>query len=170
VLELIRGKTGRVTGALIAVLTMLKALPLAYNRDLQEDKEPLFDACDTVTSSLKIMAILLANVEVDAETMARAAAADYTNATDLADYLAARGVPFREAHHITGKAVQYAEAKGKTLDALTLDELRSFSTVINKDVFDYIRIEASVEHRDNLGGTAGRRVAEQIKKAQKELS
>jgi argininosuccinate lyase len=170
VLELIRGKTGRVTGALIAVLTVLKARPLAYNRDLQEDKEPLFDACDTVQSSLKIMASLLAKVEVNTEAMAQAAAADYTNATDLADYLAARGIPFREAHHITGKVVQYAEAKGKALDALTLDELRSFSTVINKDVFDYIRIEASVEHRDNLGGTAGPRVAEQIKKAEKELS
>ena len=116
------------------------------------------------------MASLLANVEVNAEAMTRAAAADYTNATDLADYLAKQGIPFREAHHITGKAVQYAEAKGKALDALTLEEFRSFSTVMNKDVFDYIRIEASVGHRDNLGGTAGPRVAEQIKKAQKELS
>jgi argininosuccinate lyase len=149
---------------------MLKALPLAYNRDLQEDKEPLFDACDTVENCLKIMASLIAKVVVNEEAMARAAAADYTNATDLADYLTARGIPFREAHEITGKVVQYAEGKGKALDVLTLAELRSFSTVINKDVFDYIRIEASVGHRNNLGGTAGPRVAEQIKKAQKELS
>jgi argininosuccinate lyase len=170
VLELIRGKSGRVMGALIAVLTMLKALPLAYNRDLQEDKEPLFDACNTVESSLTIMASLIVRVEINAEAMTRAAAADYTNATDLADYLAARGIPFREAPEITGKVVQYAEAKGKALDAMTLDELHSFSTVINKDVFDYIHIEASVGHRNNLGGTAGSRVAEQIKKAQKELS
>jgi argininosuccinate lyase len=169
VLELIRAKTGRVNGALIAALTVLKALPLAYNRDLQEDKEPLFDACDTVKRSLQIMAILVANVEVNRETMAKAAAQDYTNATDLADYLAKKGMPFREAHHITGKAVLYAETKGKDLDALTLEELQSFSPTIEEDVFEYIRIEASIEHRDNLGGTARHRVAEQIKKAQKEL-
>jgi argininosuccinate lyase len=170
VLELIRAKTGRVYGALITVLTVLKGIPLAYNRDLQEDKEPLFDTVDTVKGSLQIMASLLANVEVHKEEMLKAAAEEYTNATDLADYLAKKGLPFREAHQITGKVVQYAEEKGVPLDDLALDELRSFSPIFGEDVFDYIRIEGSVDHRQGIGGTARRRVAQQIKKAQKELS
>jgi argininosuccinate lyase len=170
VLELIRAKTGRVYGSLVTVLTVLKGLPLAYNRDLQEDKEPLFDTVDTVKGSLQIMASLIENVEVDQERMSTVASEGYTNATDLADYLTKKGLPFREAHQITGKAVQHAEAKGVTLDDLTLDELRSFSPTIGEDVFDYIRIEASVDHRQGIGGTARQRVAQQIKKAQKELS
>jgi argininosuccinate lyase len=170
VLELVRGKTGRVYGALMTVLTILKALPLAYNRDLQEDKEPLFDACDTVKRSLQIMAVLVANIEVNKERMRKAAAEDYTNATDLADYLTRQGIPFREAHEVTGKIVLHAEQKGKALDALSLDELRSFSPAINEDVFAYIRIEASVDRRQGVGGTARQQVAEQIKKAREELS
>jgi argininosuccinate lyase len=170
VLELIRAKTGRVYGALIAVLTVLKALPLAYNRDLQEDKEPLFNAVDTVKASLKIMAVLFANIEIHGEKMRKAASEGYTNATDLADYLTNKGIPFREAHQITGKAVLHAEEKGKNLDALSLEELRSFSPLIGKDVFDYIRIENAVNRRNSIGGTARQRVAEQIKKAKKELS
>jgi argininosuccinate lyase len=170
VLELVRAKTGRVYGALMAMLTVLKALPLAYNRDLQEDKESLFDAVDTVKSCLRIMARLVEQVEVDRERMREAASEDYTNATDLADYLTLKGIPFREAHQITGKAVQYAEEKGVPLDNLTLDELRSFSPTIGEDVFDYIRIEGSVDHRHGPGGTARSRVAEQIKKAREELS
>jgi argininosuccinate lyase len=170
VLELIRGKTGRVYGALITLLTVLKALPLAYNRDLQEDKEPLFDTVDTVKSSLQIMAGLIEKVEVNSERMREAASEEYTNATDLADYLVMKGIPFREAHQITGTAVQFAEKKGAKLDDLTLDEFRSFSPTIGKDVFDYIRIEGSVDHRQGIGGTARKRVAQQIKKAKKELS
>jgi argininosuccinate lyase len=169
VLELIRAKTGRVYGDLTTVLTVLKALPLAYNRDLQEDKEPLFDAVDTVKSSLTIMTVLVANVEVQKEGMRRAASKEYTNATDLADYLVMKGIPFREAHQITGKAVQYAEQKDKALDDLSINELRSFSPAIGVDVFDYIRIEASVDHRRGPGGTARPRVSQQIKKAKKEL-
>ena len=170
VLELIRGKTGRVYGDLVTVLTVLKALPLAYNRDLQEDKEPLFDACDTVKRSVKILAILLANVEVNKEKMCKAASEDYTAATDLADYLTRQGIPFREAHQVAGNIVLYAEQKGKALDALSLDELRSFSPTINEDVFAYTRIEASVDRRQGLGGTARNQVAEQIKRAREELS
>jgi argininosuccinate lyase len=170
VLELIRGKTGRVYGALVTLLTVLKALPLAYNRDLQEDKEPLFDTVDTVKSSLQIMAGLMEKVEVDSERMREAASEEYTNATDLADYLVMKGIPFREAHQITGKAVQYAEKKKAKLDDLTLDEFRSFSPTIGEDVFDYIRIESSVDHRQSIGGTARKMVAQQIKKAKKELS
>jgi len=170
VLELIRAKTGRVYGALITMLTVLKALPLAYNRDLQEDKEPLFDACDTVKGSLQIMAALFPKIEIKAERMREAASEDYTNATDLADYLTFKGIPFREAHQITGKAVQYAEEKGKKLDDLSLEELRSFSPLIGKDVFDYIRMENAVNRRNSIGGTARQRVVEQIKKAKKELS
>jgi argininosuccinate lyase len=170
VLELIRAKTGRVYGALITLLTVLKALPLAYNRDLQEDKEPLFDTVDTVKSSLQIMAGLIEKVEVNRERMREAASEEYTNATDLADYLVMKGIPFREAHQITGTAVQYAETKGAKLDDLTLDEFRSFSPTIGADVFDYIRIEGSIDHRQGIGGTARQRVAQQIKKAKKELS
>lgn len=169
VLELIRGKTGRVYGALVTLLTVLKALPLAYNRDLQEDKEPLFDTVDTVKSSLQIMASLIEKFEVNSERMREAASEEYTNATDLADYLVMKGIPFREAHQNTGKAVQYAEKKGIKLDDLTLDEFRTFSPTIGEDVFDYIRIEGSVDRRQSIGGTARQRVAQQIKKAKKEL-
>jgi argininosuccinate lyase len=169
VLELIRAKTGRVYGALVTLLTVLKGLPLAYNRDLQEDKEPLFDTVDTVKSSLQIMAGLIEKVEVDRERMLQAASEEYTNATDLADYLVMKGIPFREAHQITGKAVQYAEKKGVKLDDLALDEFRSFAPTIGEDVFDYIRIEGSIDHRQSIGGTARQRVAQQIKKAKKEL-
>ena len=170
VLELIRAKTGRVYGALITMLTVLKALPLAYNRDLQEDKEPLFNTIDTVKASLQIMAVLFPQMEIQAERMREAASEDYTNATDLADYLATKGIAFREAHQITGKAVLYAEGKGKKLDDLSLEELRSFSPLIGKDVFDYIRMENAVNRRNSIGGTARQRVVEQIKKAKKELS
>jgi argininosuccinate lyase len=170
VLELIRAKTGRVYGALVTLLTVLKALPLAYNRDLQEDKEPLFDTVDTVKNSLQIMASLIEKVEVDRERMREAASEEYTNATDLADYLVMKGIAFREAHQITGKAVKYAEKKGVKLDDLALDEFRAFSPTIGEDVFDYIRIEGSIDHRQSIGGTARQRVAQQIKKAKKELS
>jgi argininosuccinate lyase len=170
VLELIRGKTGRVYGTLVTLLTVLKALPLAYNRDLQEDKEPLFDTVDTVKGSLQIMASLIEKVEVDKKRMREAASEEYTNATDLADYLVMKGIPFRDAHQITGKAVQYAEKKDAKLNDLTLDEFRSFSPTIGEDVFDYINIEGSVDHRQSIGGTARQQVAQQIKKAKKELS
>jgi argininosuccinate lyase len=170
VLELIRAKTGRVYGSLVTVLTILKALPLAYNKDLQEDKEPLFDTIDTVKNALEITTLFLTKTKANEEAMGKAASEEYTNATDLADYLTKKGIPFREAHQITGKAVQYAEKKGKGLGDLSLDELRSFSPSVAEDVFDYIRIEASVNHRQSLGGTARNRVIEQIKKAKKELS
>jgi argininosuccinate lyase len=170
VLELIRAKTGRVYGSLIAMLTVLKALPLAYNRDLQEDKEPLFDTIDTAKGSLKTMAALFAQIEIDEEKMRKAATEDYINATDFADYLAFKGIPFREAHQITGKAVLYAEEKRKKLEDLSLEELQSFSPVIGKDVFDYIRIENAVNRRNSIGGTSRQQVVEQIKKAKKELS
>jgi len=170
VLELIRAKTGRVYGALITMLTVLKALPLAYNRDLQEDKEPLFNTIDTVKASLQIMAVLFPKMEIQAERMREAASENYINATDLADYLTTKGIPFRKAHQITGKVVQYAEEKEKKLDDLSLDELQSFSPLIGKDVFDYIRIENAVNRRNSIGGTARQRVFEQIKKAKKELS
>ncbi len=170
VLELIRAKTGRVYGALVSLLTILKALPLAYNRDLQEDKEPMFDTVDTVKNSLKIMAKLLDGIEVNQERMRAAAAEGFTNATDLADYLVLNGIPFRKAHQVAGKVVQYAEERDKKLEDLSLAQLQSFSPAIKEDVFDYIRIESSVDHRQTIGGTARQRVAEQIKRAQKELA
>ncbi len=169
-LELIRGKTGRVYGALSTILTVLKGLPLAYNRDLQEDKEPLFDTCDTVKAALQILRSIIDGVEVNKERMRQAASEGYTNATDLADYLVKKGLPFRQAHQITGRVVAYAEQKGVVLEALTLEELQGFSPLFERDVFDYIRIENSVAHRHSVGGTAPVRVAEQIKKAKEELS
>lgn len=170
VLELIRGKTGRVYAALISLLVVLKALPHSYNRDLQEDKFPLFDTIDTVKGCLTILPPLLNGIEVDAAAMRRGASAGYVNATDLADYLVAKGVPFREAHQITGKVVLYAEGEQKGLEALTLEELRIFSPLFSEDVYDYIRIENAVNRRQSIGGTASEQVVEQIKKAKEELS
>jgi argininosuccinate lyase len=170
VLELIRAKTGRIYGALVSLLTILKALPMAYNRDLQEDKEPLFDAVDTLKSSLRIMIKLLGGIEVHQERMKKAAEEGFINATEVADYLVKRGMPFRKAHQIVGKVVKYAEEMRKRLEDLTLDEFQSFSPAIAADIVDYIRIEGSVDHRHNIGGTAPQMVAEQIKRAQKELA
>ena len=170
VLEIIRAKTGRVYGALVSLLTILKALPMAYNRDLQEDKEPLFDAVDTLKSSLKIMIKLLEGIEVNQERMRKAAEEGFLNATEVADYLVKKGIPFRKAHQIVGRVVKYAEERRKHLGDLTLDEFQLFSPAIASDIFDYIHIEGSVAHRQNIGGTAPQMVAEQIKRAQKELA
>lgn len=153
VAELMRGKTGRVYGDLTALLTIMKGLPLAYNRDMQEDKEPFLDTHDTVSPSLAVMAGMLAELEFDAEAMRDALRSGFLNATELADYLAARGVPFRQAHHITGAAVAFAEKAGKGLEDLTLDELRGFSELIGEDVFSVLGHDAAVARRRASGGT-----------------
>ena len=162
VAELMRGKTGRVYGSLVTLLTVVKGLPLAYNRDMQEDKEPFFDADDTVSGSLAIMGRMLEKLAFVPGRMRQALNAGFLNATELADYLAVKGIPFRDAHHITGAAVGYAEKAGKPLEALTLNELRSFSEAIEEDVYEALRHETAVSRRNAPGGTGPRSVAAQI--------
>jgi argininosuccinate lyase len=162
VCELMRGKTGRVYGALTSLLTLMKGLPLTYNRDMQEDKEPFFDADRTVSSSVSIMADMLAVLEFVPEAMRRALGKGFLNATELADYLAAKGLPFREAHHATGAAVALAEGKGVPLEALTLDEFRTFSPLVEQDVYAVLEFEAAVRRRNQPGGTGPESVAGQI--------
>jgi argininosuccinate lyase len=166
--ELVRGKAGRVFGHLGAMLTTLKGLPLAYNRDMQEDKEGLFDTVDTVVNSLKIMAGVVATLKVNADRMRAAAAGTYTLATDVADYLVKKGMPFRQAHSIAGNLVKYAATKGKELNELTLKEYRSFSQVFSEDVLD-ITLEASLRARSVYGGTAPLQVNRALAEARKLL-
>ena len=161
--ELIRGKTGRVFGHLHALLTIMKGLPLAYNRDLQEDKVPLFDTVDTVEASLKIMGEVIAGMTVRRERMLAAVKDGYMNATDLADYLVERGVAFRAAHDVAGKVVQYCVVEKKRIEELALAELRRFSGKFEKNVYRYISPEAMVERRRALGGTARRNVVRRLK-------
>ena len=162
VAELMRGKTGRVYGSLVSLLTTLKALPLAYNRDMQEDKEPFFDADDTVRASLRIMAEMLRVLDFRVERMRQALSAGFLNATELADYLAAKGLPFREAHHVAGRAVALAESRGVGIEALSLAELRDLSPLTDEDVFHTLAFETAVARRGVRGGTGPEPVAEQL--------
>jgi len=162
VCELMRGKTGRVFGALTGLLTLMKGLPLTYNRDMQEDKEPFFDADRTVSASVSIMADMLAVLEFLPANMRRALDRGFLNATELADYLAAKGLPFREAHHATGAAVALAEKKGVRLEDLSLDELRGFSELVEQDVCAVLEHEAAVRRRALAGGTGPAPVAAQL--------
>jgi argininosuccinate lyase len=160
--EIMRGKTGRVVGSLMGLLVLIKGLPMTYNRDMQEDKEPFFDADHTVTASLGIMADMLRLMEFVPEKMAQTVKRGFLNATELADYLAAKGVPFREAHHITGAAVAYAEGKGVGLEDLELDELKRFSPEIGEDVYSVLDYSAAIRRRITPGGTGPESVAGQI--------
>jgi len=169
VAELIRGKSGRVFGDLTALLTVLKGLPLAYNKDMQEDKEALFDAVDTVKQCLLIFRPLVATMRVKKEQMARAARGGFTNATDLADYLVQKGVPFREAHEIVGRAVAYCLDCQKSLDELSLEELRGFSSVIESDVYAAIDVAHCVAARRVTGGPAPEAVRQAIQAARQRL-
>ena len=164
VAELIRGKSGRVFGDLTALLVMLKGLPLAYNKDMQEDKEALFDAVDTVKKCLFIFRPMLATMRVKKDSLARAARGGFTNATDLADYLVEKGVPFREAHAIVGRAVAYCIEQARNLDDLTLEEFKRFSPVINEGVYSAIGIGHCVAARKVPGGPAPEAVRESIAK------
>ena len=161
--ELIRGKTGRVFGHLVALLTIMKGLPLAYNRDLQEDKVPMFDSVDTVRASVKIMAEIVRGLKVRRERMLAAAQDGYMNATDLADYLVERDLPFRQAHEVSGKIVQRCIALGKRIEELSLAELRRFSNKIEKDIYNYLSPASVVARRRALGGTARSNVARRLK-------
>jgi argininosuccinate lyase len=163
VAELVRGKTGRVYGHLQGVLTVMKGLPLAYNSDMQEDKEALFDVIDTVQACLHVFPPMLETLSVRPERMQHAAAEGFGTATDLADYLAAKGLPFRQAHEIVGHVVRYCLEHHRTLEGLTLAELRTFSPLFDSDVFAAIALEAAVDRRQVRGGPARALVAERIR-------
>ena len=167
--ELIRGKSGRVIGNLMALLTLLKGLPMTYNRDLQEDKEPLFDTVDTVSRSVAITADLLTNLKFKPQTTRAATAAGFMTATDLADYLVVKNIPFRQAHAIVGQAVAYGLDKGKDLSELTIAELKQFSELIEEDVFAVLSVEGSVNSRKSTGGTAITRVEAALQAAEEAL-
>jgi argininosuccinate lyase len=167
--ELMRGKTGRVYGALMAMLTVIKGQPLAYNKDNQEDKEPLFDTVDTVRDVLALLAELLKGIEPNRERMRQALRQGYATATDLADYLVRKGVPFRDAHEIVARAVRTAEKSGKDLAELGMEELRGFSPLIGEDVRVVLTPEGSVASRKHVGGTAPEAVRAAIALARKSL-
>jgi argininosuccinate lyase len=160
--ELVRGKTGRVYGNLMSMLTLMKSLPLAYNKDMQEDKEPLFDTLDTVKGSLKIFADMIAEMAVKGDNMRIAAARGFSTATDVADYCVRKGLPFRQAHEVVGKTVRYCVENNKDIPELSLAEFREFSELIGEDIYDYVTLEASVNARKATGGTAREAVEREL--------
>jgi argininosuccinate lyase len=168
--ELIRGKTGRVYGDLMNILTVMKGLPLAYNKDMQEDKIPLFDAAETVRGSVAVFTAMFETLKVNADAMEAAAKKGYMNATDAADYLARKGVPFREAHEIVGKLVLHAIQEGKALEDLPFGELRKYSEKFDEDVYEAIDLRACMDAKLSEGGTARARVEAQIAAAEASLS
>lgn len=168
--ELIRGKTGRIYGNLIALLTMMKGLPLAYNKDMQEDKEPIFDSIENIIPCIDILDKMLETLTVNKKIMAKKAEEGYINATDVADYLTKKGLPFREAYKITGSIVKYAIDKKKTLNELTLDEYNTFSDIFTTDIYDAINIHNCVESRNIYGGPSKEAVSLQIKETLEEIS
>jgi len=168
--ELIRGKTGRVYGNQVAILTLMKGLPFSYNRDMQEDKEPMFDTVDTVKSSLEVLSAMLHSIKFKHENMRAALNQGFITATDVADYLSRKGLPFRQSHEVTGKIVSYAEEKGLELLDLDISELKKFSKLFEPDLYKYITLEGSIQSRKSEGGTAKKNVLRMIKKAKEEIS
>ncbi len=168
--ELVRGKTGRVNGHLIALLTLMKGQPLAYNKDNQEDKEPLFDTVDTLNQTLRIYADMITGITVKPEAMRRAALQGYATATDLADYLVKKGLPFRDAHEAVALAVRFAEQKGVDLSDISLAELKDFSTLIEDDIYQVLSLEGSLASRNHIGGTAPNQVQAAISRARAKLA
>ncbi len=167
VAELVRGKSGRVYGSLMGLLTMMKGLPLAYNKDMQEDKEQIFDAIDTIKMCLPVFAKMLATMRVKRDAMLQGAKGGFTNATDVADYLVKHGLPFRDAHSVVGKMVAYCIEHSTVIDALSMEEFKSFSSLIEDDIYDEISLETCVNQRKLIGGPAietMRKVIEQYKK------
>ena len=162
VAELVRGKTGRVYGDLMSLLTAMKGLPLAYNKDMQEDKEPVFDAIDTVEMCLPVFAAMLDTMTVRTDNMRAAAGKGFINATDCADYLTKKGMPFRDAYTVTGHLVAQCTAQGKTLEELSLDELRTASDLFDEDVYEAIRLENCMALRASFGGPAVAETTRQI--------
>ncbi|HJQ68220.1 MAG TPA: argininosuccinate lyase [Blastocatellia bacterium] len=168
-LELIRGKAARVFGHHAALLAMMKGLPLAYNKDMQEDKEALFDTIETVRGSLSVMTTVIGNIRVDGERASRAAREGYSNATDLADHLARRGLEFRRAHDLVGRVVSYAIEQGKPLEELSLEEYRRFSPLFTEELYEALTLEASLRSKSARGGTSPERVAEALARAREEV-
>ena len=168
--ELVRGKSGRVFGHLMSLLTLMKSQPLAYNKDNQEDKEPLFDTLDTVKGCLKAFADMVPAIEAKADSMYEAARKGFSTATDLADYLVRKGVAFRDAHEIVGQSVAFGLKEGKDLSEMTLDELQQFSDIIGEDVFEVLTLEGSVAARDHIGGTAPDQVRAAAQRARDALA
>ena len=162
VCELMRGKVGRVYGSLISLLTILKAAPMTYNRDMQEDKEPFFDTDKTVLNSVSIMADMMKEIVFEAEAMEKGMQKGYINATELADYLANKGIPFRDAHHITGELVGYAERNNKGLEALSLEEFQNESALIEEDVYKILEYKVAAERRVSAGGTSSKSIKVQL--------
>ena len=169
VAELIRGKTGRVYGSLFTILTVMKSLPLAYNKDMQEDKEAVFDAIDTIKLCLPVFTNMIRTMTVRKDNMLSGAKGGFTNATDVADYLVKKGVPFRESHAVVGKMVAMAIEKGKALDEFTMDEFKSCSALIEEDIYDAISMQTCVDGRDLIGGTATARVQKEVLEAKEYL-
>ena len=167
--ELIRGKTGRVYGHLLGLLTVMKSLPLAYNKDLQEDKEGMFDTVETILNSLDVLAGMLSSMQVNKTKMQQSTENDFSNATELADYLAEKGLPFREAHEIVGKLVLDSIKHGKNIQDWDLEELQAYHPLIEEDIYIYLRPETAVRRRNSLGGTGFEQVKYQIEQAKKEL-
>ncbi|MGK0248706.1 MAG: argininosuccinate lyase [Oleispira sp.] len=168
--ELVRGKSGRVYGHLISLLTLMKSQPLAYNKDNQEDKEPLFDTIDTLRDSIRAFGDMAPHLVPNKPSMYEAARRGFSTATDLADYVVVKGIPFRDAHEIVGKAVAYGIETGKDLSEMSLEELQQFSTEITADVFDVLTLEGSVAARDHIGGTAPKQVIAAAKRARERLA
>ena len=167
--ELIRGKSGRVYGHLLGLLTVMKSLPLAYNKDLQEDKEGMFDTVETILNSLDVLAGMLSSMQVNKAKMQQSTENDFSNATELADYLAEKGLPFREAHEIVGKLVLDSIKHGKNIQDWDLEELQVYHPLIEEDIYIYLRPETAVQRRNSLGGTGFEQVKYQIEQAKKEL-
>ena len=168
-MELVRGKAGRVFGDLVGLLTVLKGLPLAYNKDMQEDKEAVFDCVDTVRGCLQIAGIVMRNISVVRERALAAASTGYMNATELADYLVRKGMPFRQAHEVVGKIVMRAAEEGKEIERLSLTELKGFSELIDAQVFEALSLEQTLGSKSQIGGTARTRVSEALQSARETL-
>lgn len=170
VCELVRGKSGRVFGDLVAILTIMKSLPLSYNRDMQEDKTAMFDAVDTLNACIEIYTRMLPNLKIKKEVMLKAAGSGFLNATDMADYLVNKGIPFREAHSCAGKAVAFALKKGKELHELSISEMKTFSHLFLDNVFEVLTPASMINRRKSFGGTAPGNVLSAIKKAKKDTA
>lgn len=168
--ELVRGKTGRINGHLVALLTLMKSQPLAYNKDNQEDKEPLFDTVDTLVDTLRVYSEMLAGITVNQIAMRHAAMRGYATATDLADYLVKKGIPFRDAHETVAQAVRFAENKNCDLNELKLAELKQFASIIEEDVYSILSLDGSMKSRNHPGGTAPEQVRKAIMRARQALS
>ncbi len=167
--ELVRGKTGRVVGNLVSILTLMKSLPMAYNKDMQEDKEPLFDTVDTLKICSEVYTKMFENIKVHKDRMYNACTTGFLNATDLADYLVSKGMAFRQAHSVSGRAVAFALDKGKELDDLSLEEFKDLSDLIDQDVYEFITIEKMISRRISYGGTSFDNVKKAVKRAMEEL-